>query len=89
MGATEVAATPRGGGIAVGLSDRRRLDRNFSLLMVALLWLEILMGFVPEIIGRFQAHSQLFPAVVYIHGIVFAGWLCLLTAQVGPWRPCS
>ena len=82
MGATELAATPRRGSIAAGLSDPRRLDRNFFLLMVALLWLEILMGFVPEIIGRFQAHSQAFPAVVYFHGIVFAGWLCLLTAQV-------
>ncbi len=82
MGATEGAATARRGSIAAGRYDPRRLDRNFSLLMVALLWLEILMGFVPEIIGRFQAHSQAFPAVVYFHGIVFAGWLCLLTAQV-------
>lgn len=81
MGATEAGAAPRRGRIVAGLADRW-LDRNFFLLMVALIWLGILMGFVPEIVGRFQTHRLPFPAVVYFHGVVFAGWLCLLTAQV-------
>lgn len=50
--------------------------------MVALIWLGILMGFVPEIVGRFQAHKPPFQAVVYFHDVVFVSWLCLLTAQV-------
>ncbi len=37
------------------------------------------MGFVPEIIGRYQTHKPPFPAVVYFHAVAFAGWLCLLT----------
>jgi hypothetical protein len=81
MGAIEAVASPRSGRISPGLADHRRRDGNFFLFMVALLWLGILMGFVPEIIGRARAH-HLFPAVVYFHGIVFVGWLSLLTVQI-------
>jgi uncharacterized membrane protein YozB (DUF420 family) len=81
MGATELIAPPQGGRISLGLTDHRRQDRNFFLLMVGLLWLGVLMGFVPEMINRVRAHD-LFPAVVYVHAAVFVGWLGLLTAQV-------
>ncbi|HEY6514529.1 MAG TPA: hypothetical protein VIY50_00180 [Steroidobacteraceae bacterium] len=81
MGATEAVAPPQSGRIASGFTDLRRRDQNFFLLMVALLWLGILMGFVPDIIGRVHAH-RLFPAVVYFHAALFVGWLCLLTTQV-------
>lgn len=80
MGATEVAAAPKGGRVAASVDHSRR-DRNFFLLMVALLWLGILMGFVPDILHRVRVH-RLFPAVVYFHGVVFVGWLSLLTVQV-------
>lgn len=80
MGATEVVAS-QGSRVSPRLVDHRRGDRNFFLLMVVLLWLGILMGFVPDIIGRVRAH-HLFPAVVYFHGVVFVCWLGLLTAQV-------
>ena len=81
MGATDVVAS-QGSRVSPRLVDHRRGDRNFFLLMVVvLLWLGILMGFVPDIIGRARAH-HLFPAVVYFHGVVFVGWLGLLTAQV-------
>lgn len=43
MGATEVVAPPQSGGIASGFADLRQRDRNFLLLMVALLWLGILL----------------------------------------------
>ena len=80
MGATEAAVRP--GGISSPQSaDRGRLDRNFFLLMVMLIWLGILMGFGPEVAHRIQARRP-FEMVVYIHGVVFVGWLCLLTAQV-------
>lgn len=81
MGATEAVAPPQSGRIASGFTDLRRRDQNFFLLMVALLWLGILMGFVPDILGRVRAH-HLFPTVVYFHAAVFVAWLCLLTAQV-------
>lgn len=80
MGATEAAAPP-GGIVSPRFADHRRLDRNFFLLLVALLWLGILMGFVPEIVHRIQIQKPFLP-IVYFHGVVFVGWLCLLTVQV-------
>ena len=81
MGTTELAAASQGVRISPRSAGHRRLDRNFFLLMVALIWLGILMGFVPQIVGRVQAREA-FPAVVYFHGAVFVGWLCLLTIQI-------
>lgn len=81
MGATEAAVQRPGGLRSPQSADHRRLDRNFFLLLVALIWLGILMGFVPEIAHRIQARRP-FAVVVYIHGVVFVGWLCLLAAQV-------
>lgn len=80
MGATDAVVSP-GSRISPRLVDHRRSDRNFFLLMVGILWVGILMGFVPDIIHRTRAH-HLWPAVVYFHGAVFLGWLSLLTAQV-------
>lgn len=79
--AIEVVAPSQGGRVPPLAADQRRQDRSFFLLMVGLLWLGILMGFVPEIVSRVRAH-HLFPVVVYFHGAVFVGWLGLLTAQV-------
>jgi predicted nucleic acid-binding Zn ribbon protein len=47
-----MGAPPRSGRISSQFADHRRRDRNFVLLMVTLLWLGILIGFVPDIIGR-------------------------------------
>jgi uncharacterized membrane protein YozB (DUF420 family) len=63
-------------------APRARWDRDFFLLVVALIWLGILMGFVPEIVGRIQAHKPAYPLIVPIHAAAFVGWLCLLTTQV-------
>jgi uncharacterized membrane protein YozB (DUF420 family) len=59
-----------------------RSDRNFFLLMVAIIWLGILMGFVPEIIKHTAGNKQPFPLIVHLHGVAFVAWLSLLTAQV-------
>jgi hypothetical protein len=63
-------------------APRAKWDRDFFLLMVALIWLGILMGFVPEIIGHIRTHKPAYPLVVHIHAAPFVGWLCLLTTQV-------
>jgi len=57
-------------------------DRNFFLIYVVLLWLGILGGFVPEIIGHLAKHKPPFPLIVHVHAVVFVGWLVLLTTQV-------
>lgn len=81
MRTTEATVAPQVGRSSLALADLRRRDQDFFLLVVALIWLGILMGFVPEIIDRVRADRP-FPVVVYFHGVVFVGWLCLLTAQV-------
>jgi uncharacterized membrane protein YozB (DUF420 family) len=81
MSSTEVIAPPQGARVSPRFTDLRRLDRNFFLLMVALLWLGILMGFVPDIIRHNKAH-EVYPAIVHLHAVAFVSWLSLLTAQI-------
>jgi len=57
-------------------------DRNFFLAWVLLIWAGILLGFVPEIIQHVVQHQRPFPPIIHIHGVLFVGWLVLLTAQV-------
>ena len=80
MQAAEATASP-GRRISPASVDLRKRDQNFFLLIVALLWLGLLMGFVPDVIGRVHEH-RLFAPVVYFHGAVFVSWLGLLTAQM-------
>jgi uncharacterized membrane protein YozB (DUF420 family) len=63
-------------------APRAKWDRDFFLLIVALIWLGILMGFVPEIVAHVRLHKPAYPPIVHIHAAAFVGWLCFLTAQV-------
>ena len=65
-----------------GFAPLHRWDRNFFLFMVALIWLGILMGFVPEIIDHIRGGKPPFPIVVHVHGVIFVSWLLLLTTQI-------
>jgi hypothetical protein len=57
-------------------------DRNFFLAWVLFIWAGVLTGFVPEVIQHVVKHQRPFPPIIHIHGVVFVGWLALLTAQV-------
>lgn len=57
-------------------------DRNFFLIWLALIWLQIVMGFGSDTISRLQHHAAHFPAIVHIHAAAYVGWLVLLTAQI-------
>jgi hypothetical protein len=37
---------------------------------------------VPEIVSHIEQHKPAFPLIVHVHGVVFIGWLVVLTAQV-------
>ena len=50
-----------------------RWDRNFFLFMV-LIWLGILMGFVPQIIKHVQMHKPAYPPVVQLDAQTMAGY---------------
>jgi hypothetical protein len=57
-------------------------DRNFYLLIVALAWLGIIMGFGYGIRAD-AAHGDLpYPFIINFHALVFVGWLVLFTVQV-------
>jgi hypothetical protein len=64
-------------------APRHRRDNLIFLAMVLLVWLGILMGFVPQVIRHVQLHRPPYPLIVHIHGPVFAAWLVLLTVQLG------
>lgn len=65
-----------------GFLPLHRWDRNFFLSLVGLIWLGILMGFVPEIIEHARGLKPPFPIIVHVHGVIFVGWLLLLTVQL-------
>jgi hypothetical protein len=48
---------------------------------VALIWLVIMMGFVPDIVLKFRKHGLNYPLAVHIHAAVYVSWLILLTVQ--------
>ena len=57
-------------------------DRNFFLGLVALIWLGILMGFVPQMVQHVTQNQRPYPLAVHLHAAAFVGWLVLLTTQV-------
>jgi uncharacterized membrane protein YozB (DUF420 family) len=69
-------------GTGAQFAPYHKWDRNFFLLYVALIWLGIGMGFVPEMIDHIQKHERAYPLIVHFHAVVFVSWLVVLTAQV-------
>ncbi len=59
-----------------------RRDHDFFLALVGLIWLVVLVGFVPEVIADAQRHGPPYPLAVDIHAAAMVGWLSLLTTQV-------
>lgn len=57
-------------------------DRYAFSFAMAMIWLIVLMGFVPEIVGKLQKNEYHFPLVSHLHAVVFVGWLMLLTTQI-------
>ncbi len=65
-----------------GVGPRLLSERNFLLILVALVWAAIIGGFGPEIAHHLITHAAPYPLVLHFHGVAFFGWLALLTAQV-------
>jgi len=63
-------------------APQHRWDRNFFLLVVALVWLGILMGFGPQVRQHLASAAAAYPLIVHVHAALFVGWLLLLTTQV-------
>lgn len=65
---------------------RHAWDRIAFPVFVGLIWIVILMGFVPEVIDQLRKHEFNYPVVTHIHAFTFTGWLILLTVQTAPLR---
>lgn len=62
-------------------APRHAWDRHFFIAYIGIIWVGILSGFVPEIIAHVASGAPAFPIVIHVHGVVFVGWLVLLTIQ--------
>lgn len=60
---------------------RRPTDYDFFLAYVAVIWLAVLVGFVPEVIQHLQTNAAPYPISVHVHAVVSVTWLAFLTSQ--------
>ena len=67
----------------VGFAPHHAWDRWFFPLSIVVIWVVILMGFVPQIIHRIARGEPNYPLIIYLHAAAFIGWLVLLSAQEG------
>jgi len=65
-----------------GFAQQHAWDRNFFLVSVLVIWIVILLGFVPSILRHIAAGGS-YPLIVHVHAVAFVGWLVLLSVQVG------
>lgn len=76
-----VIASPGGATKRHTFAPRHPWDRYFFLAYVAIIWVGILAGFVPEIVKHVSSNDPAFPIIIHVHGAVFVSWLLLLTLQ--------
>jgi hypothetical protein len=57
-------------------------DRNFFLIILAVIWFGILAGFVPDVLYHLAGGHVAYAAVVHVHAAFYLGWLVLLTTQI-------
>lgn len=67
--------------IAAPFALRHRWDAFAFPTFVLLVWIAVLVGFVPEVVDQVRTHSFDYPVLTHIHALVFIGWLVLLTGQ--------
>ena len=62
-------------------APRHRWDAFAFPTFVLLIWVAVLMGFVPEVVGQVRTHDFNYPVLTHVHALVFVGWLVVLTVQ--------
>ena len=60
---------------------RHRWDAFAFPIFVLLIWIAVLMGFVPEVVEQVRTSSFDYPFLTHVHALVFTSWLVLLTVQ--------
>src|SRR5262245_49628843 len=66
------------------VTDRtsRRTKRKFYIVLAVLMTILIGWGFWPSYYGPLVRGVAQTPAILHIHGVIFAGWMALLIVQV-------
>lgn len=67
---------------AAPFAPQHPADRNFFLLLVALIWLGVFSGFGLDMIEHVRHSTRVYPLIVHVHAAIFGGWLVLLTTQL-------
>lgn len=62
--------------------ERHPADAWFFPALVGVIWMMMLLGFVPEVIERTLGDARPYPLIIHIHAIVYFGWLMFLASQV-------
>ncbi|MFI5382592.1 MAG: hypothetical protein ACHRHE_25155 [Tepidisphaerales bacterium] len=65
-----------------GFAQHHPWDRSFFPLSVAVIWVVILLGFVPAIMRHVASGEPDYPLIIHIHAVAFVGFLVLLSVQV-------
>lgn len=60
---------------------RHRWDAFAFPSFVLLIWIAVLMGFVPEVVDQVRTRNFNYPVLTHVHALAFIGWLVLLTVQ--------
>lgn len=69
-----------------GFAQHHPWDRSFFPLSVAVIWVVILLGFVPDIMRHAASDEPDYPLIIHIHAVAFVGFLVLLSALRVPLR---
>ncbi len=67
---------------SLGFASHHPADAWFFPAMVGIIWVIMLVGFVPEVVGRVTRGAAPYPLVIHAHALVFFGWLVFLASQV-------
>ena len=65
-----------------GFAQHHPWDRSFFPLSVAVIWVVIMLGFVPDIMRHVASDEPDYPLIIHIHAVAFVGFLVLLSVQV-------
>ncbi len=76
------AAASRMAGHVLTFPVNHKWDRNFFLAITAIIWVGIVQGFRSDLVRHFATPHVAYPPVVYLHAVVFGGWLVVLTTQI-------
>jgi hypothetical protein len=78
----EAQSIGTGAAVSGGFAAFHDADKAWFAALLALLWLALLAGFVPDVLQHLAAQGRSYLPIVHVHAVLFVGWMVLLTTQV-------